>query len=57
MAISPMSTYDGVPCLRLKTAAGATTAEEMLREEGRSYRTKIVKSKKHGLEYIVMVLD
>lgn len=57
MALTPMSTYDGVPCLRLRTSAGAATAEAMLREEGKSYQTKIVRSKKHGLEYVVMVLD
>lgn len=57
MALAPMTTYEGVPCLRLRTAGGAATAEAMLREEGRSYRTKIVRTKKHGLEYIVMVLD
>lgn len=57
MALTPMSTFDGVPCLRFKTAAGASTAESMLRDEGRSYRTKIAKSKKRGLEYIVLVLD
>jgi hypothetical protein len=52
-----MSTYDGVPCFRLKTAGGASAAEAMLRDEGRSFRTKITKSRKHGIEYIVMVLD
>lgn len=57
MALTPTSTYEGIPCLRLRTASGASTAEAMLREDGRSYRTKIIKSKKHGLEYIVMVLD
>jgi len=56
MMLTPMSTYDGVPCFRLKTAGGASAAEAMLRDEGRSYRTKIVKTKKNGLEYIVMVL-
>lgn len=54
--VTPTSTYDGFPCLRLRTAGGAATAEEMLRDEGKSYKTKIVRSKKHGTEYVVMVL-
>ena len=49
------STYEGVPCLRLKTAERATEAEEVLRGQGKSYKTRIVKTKKHGLEYVVQV--
>lgn len=56
MTLTPTSMFEGTPCLRFKTAGGAATAEDILRGEGRSYRTKIVKSKKHGLEYIVMIL-
>jgi hypothetical protein len=57
MVLTPMSTYDGIPCLRFRTSAGALTAEDMLRDEGRSYRTKIVRTRKRGIEYVVMVLD
>lgn len=57
MVLTPMSTYDGIPCLRFRTSAGALTAEDMLRDEGRSYRTKIVRTRKRGVEYVVMVLD
>lgn len=56
MTLMTTSMYEGTPCLRFKTAGGAATAEDILRGEGRSYRTKIVKTKKNGLEYIVMVL-
>jgi hypothetical protein len=57
MALVPTSMYNGFPCLILKTSAGVSAAEEILRSEGRSYRTKITKSKKRGIEYVVMVLD
>ena len=49
------STYNGVPCLRLKTATDTVAAERALREQGRSYQTKISKTRKRGLEYIVLL--
>lgn len=57
MPLTPMSTYEDVPCLVFRTSAGALVAEDMLRDEGRSYRTKIVRTRKRGIEYVVMVLD
>lgn len=50
------STYNGVPCLRLKSAADTVAAERALRKQGRSYQTKISKTRKYGLEYIVLLL-
>lgn len=57
MTTSPTDTYNGVPCLRVRTAGEAAAAEEVLRDQGRSYQTKIVKTRKRGLEYITMLLD
>ena len=47
---------EDVLCLRFRTASDAAVAEDALRSEGRSYRTKIVRTKKSGLEYVVTVL-
>lgn len=47
---------EDVSSLRFRTAGDATVAEGILRASGKSYQTKIVRTKKNGLEYIVTVL-
>lgn len=49
------STYNGVPCLRFRTAGDALVATSALRGQDRSYQTKIVKTRKRGLEYVVLL--
>ena len=56
LMLTQTSMSEDTLCLRFKTASDAATAEDILRGRGRSYRTKIVKTKKNGLEYIVVVL-
>jgi len=50
-------TFEGCPAAKLKSSLTAHTVEHALRMAGRSYRTKINKTRKHGVEYIVMLLE
>jgi hypothetical protein len=49
--------YDGVPCFRVKTARIAVALERLLHKHGKSYKTKITRTKKRGIEYIVLVYN
>lgn len=49
--------YDGYRCYRLKTAAAAKLIESKLTESGKSFKTKINITRKHGREFIVQLLD
>lgn len=48
--------YDGFPAVRFTNSADATEFEAVLREKSVSYRTKIVKHKKRGREFVVMLV-
>jgi hypothetical protein len=51
------SEYDGFKAIRFKGASECRNMETRLTLEGISFKTKIIKSKKRGLEYIVMLLE
>ncbi len=50
-------TYDGMQAAKFKTASEAMNLETNLKWLSRSYRTKIVTTKKHGREFVVMLLE
>ncbi len=49
--------YDGFQAARVKSALDCVNLESMLRCAKMSYKTKIVKSKKNGVQFIVMIVD
>lgn len=49
--------YNGAPAARLRSASEAKNLETALRLHDRSFQTKIVKSKKTGREFVVVLLD
>jgi hypothetical protein len=51
------STYDEFRAVRVGSAMQCNNIQATLREARVSFATKIVKSKKHGKEFIVMLLD
>lgn len=51
------SEYDGLKAIRFKGASECRNMETRLTLEGVSFRTKIVKNKKRGLEYILMLVS
>lgn len=54
--LSLFSTIDGATIAKFKSANEAHNVEIALKEANQSYQTKIKKSKKHGREFIVMLL-
>jgi hypothetical protein len=48
--------YEGIPAARFLSSADTKQFEETLEQAKLSYRTRIVKSKKHGRSFVVMVL-
>ena len=50
-------TFDGLRAVRLRSACDALMVEDALTHQRRSYTTQINRSKKHGREFIVMLLD
>lgn len=55
--ISMIEEHDGYQCYRLKTAAAAKLLETKLIHAGKSFKTKINVTRKHGREFIVQLLD
>lgn len=49
--------YEGFASVRVRTATEAAVVELELRRLGLSFQTKIVKHKKRGREFIVMLVD
>ena len=49
-------TFDGFPSIRFVSASETVAFEAVLREKSVSYRTKIVKHKKRGREFVVMLV-
>jgi len=49
--------YDGYKAARVKSALECANLESMLRCAKMSYKTKIVKNKKHGVAFIVMIVE
>ena len=50
-------TYDGFKALKLRSANEAITVENALQRAAKSYQTKITRSKKHGREFIVLLVS
>lgn len=50
-------TYNGVPAARVKSISEAKNLEAALRQAGKSYKTKMLRSKQRGKEFVVMLLD
>lgn len=48
--------YDGFPAVRFNNSMDASEFEARLKEKNVSYRTKIVKHKKRGREFVVMLV-
>ena len=49
--------YDGLPAAWFTSSSEAHNAEAALRQAGQSYRTKILKSKKAGRQFVVMLVS
>jgi hypothetical protein len=50
-------TFDGMRAARFVSASEAHNMESALRESGVSYKTKIVKHKRRGREFWVMLVE
>lgn len=50
-------TFDGFRAVRLHSACDALMVEDALTRQRRSYQTHIGRSKKHGREFIILLLD
>ena len=50
-------TFNGFRAVRLRSALDALRLEDTLMQQRRSYQTQINRSKKHGREFIIMLLD
>jgi hypothetical protein len=51
------ATFDGMRAARFVSASEAHNMESALRESGVSYKTKIVKHKRRGREFWVMLVE
>ena len=49
--------YDGFQAARVKSALECVNLEGVLRRAKLSYKTKIIKNKKHGVSFIVMIVE
>ena len=50
-------TYAGFKAVKLRSASEAIMVENALGRASLSYQTKITRSKKHGREFIVMIVQ
>ena len=50
-------TYEGFRALKLRSANEAISVENALRRAALSFQTKITRSKKHGREFVVMLVS
>ncbi len=50
-------TYEGFKALKLRSAGEAITVENALGRANKSYQTKITRSKKHGREFIILLVE
>lgn len=49
-------TYEGFHALKLRSAHEAITVENALQRQNLSYQTRISRSKKHGREFVVILV-
>jgi len=50
-------TYEGFKALKLRSASDAIMVENALGRANLSYQTKITRSKKHGREFIILLVE
>jgi hypothetical protein len=50
-------TYNGFKAIKLRSASEAIMVENALQRAEKSYQTKITRSKKHGREFIVLLVS
>lgn len=50
-------TYDGFRALKLRNAGEAIMVENALGRANLSYQTKITRSKKHGREFVILLVE
>lgn len=51
------TTYNDMKAARLKTAMECNNLQTALKEAGASFTTKILKTRKHGREFVVMLVN
>ena len=49
--------YDGARACKLRNAGEAIMVENALRKGNRSYQTRITRSKKHGREFVILLME
>jgi len=50
-------TYNGFKAIKLRSASEAIMVENALQRAEKSYQTKIIRSKKHGREFIIALVS
>jgi hypothetical protein len=50
-------TYEGFKALKLRTATEAVAVENELNRQSKSFQTKITRSKKHGREFVILLVS
>jgi len=50
-------TYDGFKAAKFRSASEAIAVENELSRQGKSYQTKIMRSKKRGREFLILLVD
>jgi hypothetical protein len=49
-------TYEGFKALKLRSASEAIMVENALSRQSKSFQTKITRSKKHGREFVILLV-
>lgn len=49
--------FNGFRSLKVRTATEAVVVENALSRAAKSFQTKITRSKKHGREFVIMLVD
>jgi hypothetical protein len=50
-------TFNGFRSVKVRTATEAVAVENELRRQERSFQTKITRSKKHGREFVILLVE
>jgi len=49
--------FNGFRSVKVRTATEAVTVENALSRQSKSFQTKITRSKKHGREFVILLLE
>ncbi len=49
--------YEGFRSVKVRSATDAAVVEAALRKAARSFQTKITRSKKHGREFVILLVE